>query len=127
MLLIASFNILGSLSMLVLEKQKDISILKAMGMQNSQIKKIFMATGILLSIIGASIGCLLATIICIVQQHFGLVKLGGNGSFLIEAYPVKMKWEDFILVMITVIIIASVASIIPSIKAAKKPIELSVK
>lgn len=127
MLLIASFNIIGSLSMLVIEKQKDISILKAMGMQNSQIKKIFMATGILLSVIGASIGCLLATIVCFLQQQFGIVKLGGNGSFLIEAYPVKMKIEDFVLVMITVVIIATLASLIPSMKASKRPIELSVK
>ncbi len=127
MLIIASFNIIGSLSMLVIEKQKDISILKAMGMQNSQLKNIFMATGILLSTIGAGIGCVLATIICLLQQHFGFVKLGGSGSFLIDAYPVKMKWEDYFLVMFTVIVIAAIASIIPSIKASNKPIELRVK
>jgi lipoprotein-releasing system permease protein len=127
MLIIASFNIVGSLSMLVIEKQKDIAILKAMGMQNSQIKKIFLTTGILLSVLGASIGCILAASICIVQQQFGLVKLGGSGSFLIEAYPVNMLASDFVLVMTTVIVIALFASWIPSFKASKKPIELRVK
>lgn len=127
MLIIASFNIIGSLSMLVIEKQKDISILKAMGMQHGHIRNIFMATGILLSTIGAGIGCILATSVCILQQQFGFIKLGGSGSFLIDAYPVKMKWEDFLLVMLTVIVIAAIASIIPSIKASKKPIELRVK
>jgi lipoprotein-releasing system permease protein len=127
MLIIASFNIIGSLSMLVIEKQKDISILKAMGMQHGHIRNIFMATGILLSTIGAGIGCVLATSVCILQQQFGFIKLGGSGSFLIDAYPVKMKWEDFLLVMLTVIVIAAIASIIPSIKAASKPIELRVK
>jgi len=127
MLIIASFNIVGSLSMLVIEKQKDIAILKAMGMQNSQIKKIFLTTGIFLSVLGASIGCILAATICIVQQQFGLVKLGGSGSFLIEAYPVKMLAGDFVLVMTTVVVIAIFASWIPSVKASKKPIELRVK
>jgi lipoprotein-releasing system permease protein len=127
MLIIASFNIVGSLSMLVIEKQKDIAILKAMGMQNRQIKKIFLTTGIFLSVLGASIGCILAATICIVQQQFGLVKLGGSGSFLIEAYPVKMLAGDFVLVMTTVVVIAIFASWIPSVKASKKPIELRVK
>jgi lipoprotein-releasing system permease protein len=127
MLIIASFNIVGSLSMLVIEKQKDIAILKAMGMQNSQIKKIFLTTGIFLSVLGAGIGCILAVTICVVQQQFGLVKLGGSGSFLIEAYPVNMLASDFVLVMTTVVVIAIFASWIPSVKASKKPIELRVK
>ncbi len=127
MLIIASFNIVGSMSMLVLDKEKDIAILKTMGLHPQKIKRIFVSTGILLSLIGALIGCLLAVIICLLQQHFGFVKLGTGGSFLIEAYPVRLQLIDFVLVLCTVVIIAFFASLIPAMKAAKGPIELRVK
>lgn len=127
MLIIASFNIVGSMSMLVLDKEKDIAILKTMGMQETTIKRIFISTGIILSLIGALIGSLLAFIICALQQYFGFVKLGAGGSFLIEAYPVKMQFTDFILVLSTVVLIAFLASMIPAVKASKKTIELRVK
>jgi len=127
MLIIASFNIIGSLSMLVLEKQKDISILKTMGMTNTRIRSLFLSTGVLLSLIGACIGCLLAIAVCSAQQYFGFVKLGQGDAFLLDAYPVKMVWSDFALVMLTVVIISALASIIPSVKASRKPIELRVK
>ena len=124
MLLIASFNIIGSLSMLVIDKQKDIAILKTMGMENNRIRKIFLSTGVLLSLIGGALGSLIAVIVCVLQQQFGFVKLGGSGSFLIDAYPVEMKLTDFILVFITVIIISLLASLIPSIKASRRPVSL---
>ena len=127
MLVIASFNIVGSMSMLVLDKEKDIAILKTMGLQSKKIKYIFVSTGILLSSIGALIGCVIALIICLLQQYYGFVKLGGGGSFLIVAYPVKLKFLDFVIVLATVIIIAFFASLLPAIKASKKPIELRVK
>jgi lipoprotein-releasing system permease protein len=127
MLVIASFNIIGSLSMLVIEKEKDIAILKTMGMQNNLIQKIFLSTGVLLSMLGAVIGCVFALVICLLQQHFGFVKLGAGDSFLIDAYPVKLHIVDFILVLSTVILIAALASLIPSIKASNKGIELRVK
>ena len=127
MLIIASFNIIGSLSMLVIEKEKDIAILKTMGMQNNSIQKIFLSTGVLLSMLGAVIGCILALVICLLQQYFGFVKLGAGDSFLIDAYPVKLHVFDFVLVLATVVIIAALASLIPSIKASKKGIELRVK
>jgi lipoprotein-releasing system permease protein len=127
MLIIASFNIIGSLSMLVIEKEKDIAILKTMGMQNNIIQKIFLSTGVLLSMLGAVIGCILALVICLLQQHFGFVKLGSGDSFLIDAYPVKLHVFDFVLVLATVVLIAALASLIPSIKASKKAIELRVK
>ncbi len=127
MLLIASFNIVGSLSMLVIEKEKDIAILKTLGMQNAKIKKIFLATGILISLIGALIGCLIAWIICFIQIQFGIVKLGDSASFVVENYPVKPSVLDFFLVMATVVIIAMIASWIPAVKASKKKIELSVR
>lgn len=127
MLIIASFNIISSLSMLVIEKEKDIAILKTMGMQNNMIQKIFLSTGVLLSMHGAVIGCILALVICLLQQQFGFVKLGSGDSFLIDAYPVKLSVWDFVLVLITVVIIASLASLIPSMKASNKGIELRVK
>jgi lipoprotein-releasing system permease protein len=127
MLIIASFNIIGSLSMLVIEKEKDIAILKTMGMQNNIIQKIFLSTGVLLSMLGAVIGCILALVICLLQQHFGFVKLGSGDSFLINAYPVKLHVFDFVLVLATVVFIAALASLIPSIKASKKEITLRVK
>ncbi|MBK8145980.1 MAG: ABC transporter permease [Bacteroidetes bacterium] len=127
MLLIASFNIIGSLSMLVIEKEKDIAILKTLGMQNSTIKKIFLATGVLISLIGAVIGSILAWIICLIQIQFGIVKLGDNTSFVVENYPVKLSVIDFFLVMLTVVVIAMIASWIPAVKASKKKIELNVR
>ena len=126
-LCIASFNMVGSLSMLVIEKEKDIAILKAMGMLPQQIAKIFLSTGVLLATIGAGIGALMALVVCLLQQHVGFVKLGGGDSFLVDAYPVELHAFDFFLVMGTVVCIAAFASLIPSRKAAQKAIELRVK
>jgi len=127
MLLIASFNIIGSLSMLVIEKEKDIAILNTMGMPQNMVKKIFIATGILISLIGACIGSVVAWIVCWIQIQFGIVKMGESGSFLVDAYPVRLSVFDFILVMATVIMIAFIASWIPAVKASKKAIELRLR
>lgn len=127
MLIIASFNIVGSMSMLVLDKQKDIAILKTMGLHQGDITKIFISTGILLSMIGAFIGCLIAACICLLQQHYGFVKLGTGASFLIEAYPVTLHIVDFILVLSTVVVISFFASLLPAMRASKKQIELQVR
>ncbi|MBK7762775.1 MAG: ABC transporter permease [Bacteroidetes bacterium] len=127
MLVIASFNIVGCMSMLVMDKEKDIAILKTMGMQTIHVKQIFIVTGIILSVIGAFIGSAIAILICWLQQHFGFVKLGSSDAFLIDAYPVKMQLSDFVIVMLTVILIATLASLYPAIKASKKAIELRVK
>jgi lipoprotein-releasing system permease protein len=116
MLLIASFNMIGSLSMLVLEKKKDISILRALGNSDAQTKNIFLSTGILIGLFGASIGALLALIVCWAQQHWKLVKMAGD-NFLLDAYPVKMIPLDFILVFATVLCISVFASWWPSRKA----------
>lgn len=118
-LLVAAFNIIGSLSMLVLEKQKDISILKSMGANNLFIKKIFLYNGIILGIAGAGIGMFLAFIACLLQQHFQIIQLEGV-SFLVNAYPVSMRASDFALVAITVIIISALAAYYPAYKASKQ-------
>ncbi len=122
-MIIAAFNIVGSLSMLVIEKKKDIAILKAMGADEGLIRKIFLFEGSLLSLAGCGAGFLLALIIIIVQQQFQLLKIGG-GSFVIDAYPVEMKPLDFLLVFVTVLSIGLLASWFPSWRAAKNEYRL---
>ncbi|HRK27267.1 MAG TPA: FtsX-like permease family protein [Chitinophagales bacterium] len=118
-LVISAFNIIGSLSMLVIEKKQDIGILKAMGATKSFIRKVFLMEGILLSLIGATVGVVLAVAVCLAQQHFKLIKLQG-ASFLIEAYPVSMRTADFVLVFITVVVISVLASVVPAHRAAEQ-------
>ena len=122
-LLIAAFNIIGSLTMLVLEKQKDIQILKAMGASNNLIRNIFLSEGILLAFVGGITGSALATFICCIQLKFKIIKLGGV-SFLIDYYPVKMMWQDYVLSFTTIAIISFIAAYLPSKKASLQPIQL---
>jgi lipoprotein-releasing system permease protein len=103
-LIIASFNIIGSLTMLIIEKERDIEILKSLGADNNLIRKIFIFEGWLISIIGASTGILLGFIICWLQQTYGLVKLHSE-SLIMDSYPVVMKIKDFIIVPGTVLLI----------------------
>ncbi len=118
-LVVAAFNIIGSLSMLVIEKSRDIGILKAMGATKNFIRRLFLLEGMLLALTGATLGCLLSVIICLVQQHFKILKLQG-ASFLIDAYPVSMRFGDFALVFVTVVIISLFASIFPANRAAEQ-------
>ena len=120
---IFSFTIVSALTMLVLEKQKDISILHALGGNNNFIQKIFLSEGLLIGIIGGVAGVILALIIAWLQITYHLVPLEG-GSFLIDYYPVKLQWPDFVLVAITVLIIALLASWIPARKAARQEFSL---
>ena len=123
MLIVAAFTMIGALTMLVLEKQKDIQVLKAMGANNLRIQRIFLNEGLLLAGIGAITGMLLGMLICWAQVQFELVALEG-GTFLIDYYPVEMKTFDFGLVLVTVFVVASLAAWFPSRKAALQPIEL---
>src|SRR6185503_4135087 len=120
---IFSFTIVSALTMLVLEKQKDISILHALGGNNNFIQKIFLSEGLLIGIFGGIAGIILALIIAWLQINYGLIRLQG-GSFLIEYYPVKLKWPDFVLVAVTVLLIALLASWIPARKAARQEFSL---
>ena len=122
-LLIAAFNMISALTMLVLEKQKDISVLQSMGANKSMVLKIFLSEGLLLGSIGTIAGILLALIICFLQVQFKLVKLEG-GSFLIDYFPVELAAADFILVAATATFIAFMASWFPARKAANQAIEL---
>lgn len=116
-LLIAAFNMIGALTMLVLEKQKDIAVLKAMGATNNLIQNIFLREGFLLAGAGSGMGMLLAFLICVVQIQFKLIPLEG-GTFIIDYYPVKMYGSDFLLVAATVFVVALIAAWVPSRKAA---------
>lgn len=122
-LLVAAFNMISALTMLVLEKQKDITILQSMGATKKMVQKIFLGEGLLLAGIGAVSGIVLALIICFLQLKFHLVKIQG-GSFLIDYFPVKLEWADFVLVAATVSVIAFMAAWLPARKAAKQAIEL---
>lgn len=115
-LMVAAFNIIGALTMLVMEKQKDIAVLKAIGANNVLIQQIFLLEGVLLSVIGGSIGVTIASTICLLQIKFHLIKLAG-GTFLIDYYPVKVLWSDYITVVGTVFIIAVLAAWFPARKA----------
>jgi lipoprotein-releasing system permease protein len=103
-LIIASFNIIGSLTMLIIEKERDIEILKSLGADNNLIRKIFIFEGWLISIIGAFSGIILGFFICWLQQTYGLVKLQSE-SLIMDSYPVVLKIKDFIIVPGTVLLI----------------------
>lgn len=119
-LLIASFNMVGALSLLVMEKQKDMAILKAMGAENHTIRSIFISEGMLWSLIGGLSGLTIGMLICLGQQHFQWIKLGG--AFIIDAYPVHFLWGDFMLTIITVVAVGLIASWYPALRASRTEI-----
>ena len=119
-LIIASFNVIGSLSMLIIDKKKDILTLRNMGAGNRLIKRIFLMEGWLISIIGSLSGLFLGTVISWVQQRFGVIKLTGSGSFIIYAYPVQIEAFDIFLIWITVLVIGLLAARYPVRQISKK-------
>ena len=118
-LIIAAFNMIGALTMLVLEKRKDISVLQALGADKSLVKKIFLSEGLLLAVAGAGVGIIMALIIAFLQMKFHFIKLEGN-SFLIDYFPVKLLVSDFVLVVLTSATIAFAASWFPAKKASNQ-------
>ena len=122
-LVVAAFNMVGALTMLVLEKKQDISVLHALGASRSFIQMIFLSEGILLATIGGGIGMLLAFGIGTLQTKYHLIPLQGS-TFMINYFPVKMVLPDFLLVGCTVLVIAVIASWIPARKAAMQQFKL---
>jgi len=110
-ILIAAFNIVGSLSMLIIEKKKDIGILKSLGASNGLIKRIFIAEGLMISLSGAFAGLFLGGLLCWIQQYFGVIPLNGGGSFVIKYYPVQLQLLDFITVTAIVFLIGLSATL----------------
>jgi len=122
-LIIAAFNMVSALTMLVLEKRKDISVLQSMGAGENNILKIFLGEGLLLGGIGTVAGIVMATILCTLQIKFEIIKLAG-GSFLLDYFPVKLVPADFILVAATAVAIAFIAAWFPARKASRQEFEL---
>ncbi len=118
-LIVASFNVIGSLTMLIIDKKKDIAILKSMGATMQTIKNIFLLQGMLISAYGAIGGIFTGLIICFIQEKFGVIGLGSAGSFVIDAYPVKIMPLDIFYVLATVLFIGLLASLIASRNISK--------
>lgn len=120
-LIIAVFNVVGSLSMLILDKRKDIAVLFSMGANEKLIKRIFLVEGLLISFSGAVIGLILGYLLCILQLEFGFIKLGADAnSFIIPYYPVKLYFADFVAVFTMVFFIGLVAAWFPVNQIANK-------
>ena len=105
-LLIACFNIIGSLIMLMVEKQKDAGLLESMGAEQKTVERIFIINGVLISLIGAVTGLALGIIAVLLQQKYGFISLGSAGNFIVDAYPVSIKLQDIILVLVTVLVVS---------------------
>lgn len=112
-LIVASFNVIGSLTMLVIEKNRDIKILHSMGASQKAIRQIFLIEGIMISLGGAVAGLILGGFLSWMQMRFGIIAIQAEGSFIIDAYPVYVKAIDFLLVAITVFAIGLLASVLP--------------
>jgi len=112
-LLIATFNIVASVVMIVLEKRKDISSLWAMGAPVKTIQKIFFYEGFLITFFGGGLGLLLGVALCFAQQEYGFIQLGEQGSFIVNTYPVEVQWRDVGLIMLTVMSIGLLITSIP--------------
>lgn len=123
-LMIATFNVIGSLSMLIIDKQKDIAVLHSMGANYKLIRRIFLFEGMLISLSGALAGIITGGLISLLQQEFGIIKLGqGEGSFIIDTYPVQVEMLDFAYVFITVFLIAYFAAWLPVRRISRKYLE----
>ena len=119
-LIIAIFNIIGSLTMLVIDKQKDISVLSSLGAGKQLIRRIFLAEGMMITLTGCIFGIALGLIFCLLQQRFGWVKMGNANFMFSNAYPIALKWKDFVLVFVTVSFFSFIAAGLASNLSVKK-------
>ncbi len=118
MLIIAGANIVGGLAVIVIEKQKDISVLKALGATSKQIRNIFLVNGMLVGLTGIIVGGGLAFILGYTQMEYGWMAIEGGETFAVESYPLRLKVLDFVTVSVTVMILSLLAAVGPAIKAA---------
>ena len=115
-LLVACFNVIGSLSMLIIEKKYDVVTLRGLGADDRLISRIFLFEGCLISFLGALVGVVLGLTLCLVQQEFGILTLGSGasaGAFVVDAYPVSVHWQDVVLILITVLLIGFLSVLYP--------------
>ncbi len=123
-LILATFNVVGSLSMLMIDKRKDTEILKSMGADNRLIQKIFMNEGLLISVAGGIIGLLLGIILVLLQQQFGFVKFGTGGNYVVDAYPVLLKFKDVLLIFATILTVGCTSAFLTVRHAMRKSVKI---
>jgi len=114
---VASFNLMGSLTMTVIEKTRDIGILKAMGARNNDIRLIFQLEGVIVGVVGSIFGLIIGYIICQIQIHYQLFSLDSN-VYIIPAIPIDMRVSDFVIIPLVTLALCYVASYFPSKRAA---------
>lgn len=116
-MMVAAFNTVGSLYMLVIEKKKDLKIFASIGLTANQARKIFMFEGIILAIFGGLVGIILGGSICWLQQEYNLINFSSSQGFIIDSYPVRIKATDFLYVFLTIVGIGFITSLYPAYKA----------
>ena len=123
-LVLATFNVVGSLSMLMIDKRKDTEILKSMGADKHLIQRIFLNEGLLISVAGGIIGLLLGIILVLLQQQFGFVKFGTGGNYVVDAYPVLLKLKDVLLIFATILAVGCTSAFLTVRHAMRKEVKI---
>jgi lipoprotein-releasing system permease protein len=123
-LIIATFNIIGTLSMLVIEKKKDIAVMFSLGADRHTLQRIFQTEGMFINLVGSLTGIAVGVLVCLGQQTFGWITLGGSGSFVIDAYPVKMEFLDILYVFLTVSFIGWLGAWYPARKMVADSLDM---
>ncbi|MCD7971958.1 MAG: FtsX-like permease family protein [Candidatus Azobacteroides sp.] len=119
-LLIATFNVIGSLSMLIIDKKEDVRTLKNLGADKKLIFRIFLFEGWMITLVGALIGIIAGIGLCLLQQHFGFLRLGdGTEAFIVNAYPVQLQFSDIVIVFLTVILLGLITAWFPAKNASE--------
>ena len=118
-ILIAALNMVGSTTMLILEKQRDIALLSALGLEQTKIRNLFLLQGLTITTVGAVLGIILGIGVVVGQQQFGWVKFNSDSSFLVDAYPVALKYVDLVYIAASVLVMGFLCTIFPANKAGK--------
>ena len=113
-LIIAAFNMIGSIAMIVIEKKRDINILRVLGLKKKNVQRIFLFEGLLQAGISIVLGFTIALIMTFIQTKYGLIPIPGSGTFAVQAYPIELRWPDFLMVGLTIVAIAALASWLPA-------------
>lgn len=118
-LIILSFNFIGSLTMHIIEKEADIKMLHYLGLKSKDVFKLYMIYGILQGMLGGIIGLIIGLSICVIQYFFGIITLPGSGTFVVQAYPVMIYWSDVVFILLILLVVSALASIFPAMRARK--------
>ncbi len=117
-IVVAAFNIVGSLTMIVIEKQRDVGVLQAMGVSRRNVRRIFLAEGALVGVVGTVIGLIVGLALVLLQLHYSIVPLADPESFMIDAYPVSIHTADILVISLVAVVLCIAASIYPAFRAA---------